>query len=44
MNIFFIVSKQIRKSGEKNISAIKLTDAIYEVITKNPELIEEYNA
>jgi hypothetical protein len=44
INIFFIISKQIRKSGEKNISAIKLTDAFYDVIIHNPKLVEEYNA
>jgi hypothetical protein len=44
INIFFIISKQIRKSGDKNISAIKLTDAFYDIITNNPKLVEEYNA
>jgi len=44
VNVYFIVRKQLRKEGNKDISAIKLSNAIYDVITSRPELVEEYNA
>jgi hypothetical protein len=44
VNVYFIVRKQLIKEGNKDISAIKLSNAIYDVITSRPELVEEYNA
>jgi hypothetical protein len=43
VNVYFIVRKQLIKEGNKDISAIKLSNAIYDVITSRPELVEEYN-
>jgi len=44
VNVYFIVRKQLIKEENKDISAIKLSNAIYDVITERPELVEEYNA
>lgn len=44
INTYFIVRKQMKERGIENISAIKLSNAIYDTIVENPKLVEEYNA